>query len=104
MGRPVLITHHCDISLPFGLLNDAIEAAMHTELRYAGELADRIVTYSEDYTAYSRFLSLFREKVVTVYPPIAIGTPDDARATAWRNELGLAGKLLRRFRRALRRR
>jgi len=89
MGKPVLITHHCDIHLPFGLLNDAIEAAMHTELRYAGALADKIVTYSEDYAAYSRFLSLYRHKVAAVYPPIMIGTPDEALAQAWRERLGL---------------
>ena len=67
---------------------------MHTEIRYAGALAQRIVTYSEDYAAYSRFLSLYREKVVAVYPPITIGTPDDARAGAWRERLGLQGKRL----------
>jgi glycosyltransferase involved in cell wall biosynthesis len=94
MGKPVLFTHHCDIFLPFGLLNDAIEAAMHTEMRYAGELADKIVTYSEDYAAYSRFLSLYREKVVSVYPPIVIGEPDEARAQAWKARLGLADKRL----------
>jgi glycosyltransferase involved in cell wall biosynthesis len=94
MGKPVLFTHHCDIFLPFGLLNDAIEAAMHTEMRYAGALADKIVTYSEDYAAYSRFLSLYRDKVVSVYPPIVIGEPDDAKARAWKARLGLADKRL----------
>ncbi|MBI3973708.1 MAG: glycosyltransferase family 4 protein [Chloroflexi bacterium] len=92
MGKPVLITHHCDIYLPFGLLNDAIEAAMHTEMRYAGELADKIISYSEDYASYSRFLSLYRHKVETVYPPIAIGEPDGEKAAAWRARLGLQNK------------
>ena len=94
LNKPVLFTHHCDIYLPFGLLNDAIEAAMHTEIRYAGSLANKIVTYSQDYAAYSRFLSLYKEKVVSVYPPITIGVPDDARAAAWRTRLGLQGKRL----------
>ncbi|MGH2352520.1 MAG: glycosyltransferase family 4 protein [Chloroflexota bacterium] len=94
MGKPVLMTHHCDIYLPFGLLNDAIEAAMHTEMRYAGALADKIITYSEDYAAYSRFLSLYRHKVEAVYPPIVIGKPDDAKARAWKERLGLADKRL----------
>jgi glycosyltransferase involved in cell wall biosynthesis len=92
MGKPVLMTHHCDIFLPFGLMNDALEAAMHTELRYAGALADKIITYSDDYAAYSRFLSLYRHKVESVYPPITIGEPDDAKAHAWRTRLGLTDK------------
>lgn len=92
MGKPVLFTHHCDIYLPFGLLNDAIEAAMHTEMRYAGALADKIITYSDDYAAYSRFLSLYRHKVEAVYPPIVIGEPDAAKARAWKKRLGLADK------------
>ena len=92
MGKPVIFTHHCDIYLPFSLLNDAIEAAMHTEMRYAGELADKIITYSDDYAAYSRFLSRYRHKVEAVYPPIVIGTPDDKKAQAWRVRLGLTNK------------
>ncbi|HEX2186748.1 MAG TPA: glycosyltransferase family 4 protein, partial [Chloroflexota bacterium] len=93
-GTPVLMTHHCDLFLPFGLLNDAIEAAMHTEMRYAGALADKIVTYSEDYAAYSRFLSLYRHKVEAVYPPIVIGKPDDEQARAWKEGLRLRDKRL----------
>lgn len=92
LGKPVLFTHHCDIYLPFGLLNAGIEAAMHTELRYAGALADKIITYSPDYAAYSRFLSQYRNKVDTVYPPITIGPPDQAKADAWRAKLGLQEK------------
>lgn len=92
LGKPVLITHHCDIYLPFSLLNDAVQTAMHTELRYAGQLADKIITYSQDYAAYSRFLSLYKEKVESVYPPIMIGQSDAAKARAWRERLGLAGK------------
>ena len=94
MGKPVIITHHCDIFLPFGLLNDAIEAAMHTELRYAGALADKIITYSQDYAAHSRFLSLYRSKVETVYPPIDIGEPDGEKARAWKQRLGLSDRKL----------
>jgi glycosyltransferase involved in cell wall biosynthesis len=94
MGKPVIMTHNCDIYLPFGLLNDTVEAAMHTEMRYAGALAQKIITYSDDYAAYSRFLSLYRDKVESVYPPIVIGTPDDAKARAWKERLGLSGKRL----------
>jgi glycosyltransferase involved in cell wall biosynthesis len=91
MGKPVVLTHHCDLYLPFGVVNDVLNTVLNTELRFAGSLADLIVSYSEDYVAYSRFLSHFREKVRTVFPPIAIGSPDDARVSAWRQELGLAG-------------
>ena len=92
MGKPVIFTHHCDIYLPFGLLNDTIQAAMHTEMRYAGALADKIITYSDDYASYSRFLSHYRHKVEAVYPPIVIGEPDDDKARAWKERLGLADK------------
>jgi glycosyltransferase involved in cell wall biosynthesis len=93
-GKPAIFTHHCDLYLPFGVLNAAVEAAMHAETRYAGGLADKIITYSDDYAAYSRFLSQYRHKVESVYPPIVIGTPDDAKARAWKERLGLAGKRL----------
>jgi glycosyltransferase involved in cell wall biosynthesis len=91
MGKPILFTHHCDLYLPFGVVNDAVNAILNTELRFAGALADLIVSYSEDYVSYSRFLSYFREKVRTVFPPISIGEPDTERAAMWRRELGLEG-------------
>jgi glycosyltransferase involved in cell wall biosynthesis len=65
---------------------------MQTDNRYGGALADKIITYSDDYAAYSRFLSLYRHKVEAVYPPIVIGQPDDQKARAWRERLGLASK------------
>ncbi|HEV2124090.1 MAG TPA: glycosyltransferase family 4 protein [Chloroflexota bacterium] len=92
MGKPILMTHHCDIFLPLGVVNDVLETAMHADLRYAGALADKIISYSQDYVAYSRFLSLYRRKVETVYPPIMIGQPDEEIARAWRQKLGLEGK------------
>lgn len=91
MGRPIIFTHHCDVYLPFGVVNDVVNAALNMELRFAGGLADLIVSYSDDYVAYSRFLSHFREKVRTVFPPIVFGTADNARVSVWRNELGLVG-------------
>jgi glycosyltransferase involved in cell wall biosynthesis len=91
MGKPVVFTHHCDLYLPLGVVNDAVNAILNTELRFACDLADLIVSYSEDYVAYSRFLSHFRQKVRTVFPPIAIAAPDDERAATWRRDLGLAG-------------
>jgi glycosyltransferase involved in cell wall biosynthesis len=92
MGKPVLITHHCDLYLPPGLLNDLLETAMRTDMRFAGAQADKIISYSQDYAAYSRFLSHYRRKVDTVYPPIVIGEPDEAKARDWRQRLGLEGK------------
>src|SRR5688500_5083369 len=66
MRKPAIFTHHCDIYLPFSLLNDAIEASMHTEMRYAGALADMIITYSEYYAAYLPVRSVYRYQVEAV--------------------------------------
>lgn len=91
LGKPTVFTHHCDLHLPVGLANDAVNSVLNADLRHAGGLADLIVSYSEDYAAYSRFLSHFRRKVRTVFPPIVIGEPDDERVAAWRRDLGFDG-------------
>jgi len=92
LRKPVLITHHCDIRLPPSTVNDVVEMLMYMQLRWAGKLADKLVTYTRDYAAHSRFLTQYWEKVDTVYPPIVIGAADPDAAAAWRKELGLAEK------------
>lgn len=46
-GRPVVLTYHCDVTLPPGLLNRLANLAVHGMDHLAARMADVIVTYTE---------------------------------------------------------
>lgn len=78
---PVVLTYHCDLQLPPGILNRVIDRAVFVSNWIAARFADRIVAYTEDYARHSPLLSRFREKIVVIYPPV-IMPPPDPRAVA----------------------
>ena len=82
MGRPVVLTYHCDLRLPHApihaLANLVSDAANHITAR----AANAIVHNTRDYAEHSPFLRRYLPKVHPVYPPIEITpvTPDDVQA------------------------
>ncbi len=78
---PVVLTYHCDLQLPPGILNRAIDRAVFASNWVAGRFANRIVAYTEDYARHSPLLSRFQPKIVVIYPPVVM-PPPDARAVA----------------------
>jgi glycosyltransferase involved in cell wall biosynthesis len=70
LRRPVVITYHCDITLPRFPLSHLFDAAIALSHRTAGALADRVVGYTEDYANHSPFLRSVRSKLSIVYPPV----------------------------------
>ncbi|MHB0869053.1 MAG: glycosyltransferase family 4 protein [Chloroflexota bacterium] len=91
LRRPSVITYHCDLRLPSAPLASAIVKGLTFSHRLAARQADVLVTYTRDYAEHSVFLSQFRDKVSTVYPPIVIDPPDPDATARWRRELGLDG-------------
>ena len=78
---PVVLTYHCDLQLPPGMLNRAIDRAVFVSNWIAAQFAHRIVAYTEDYARHSPLLSRFQSKIVVIYPPVVM-PPPDARAVA----------------------
>ncbi len=72
LGKPAVLTYHCDLSLPPGLFNRMVNLVVHFQNHLAGLFASRIVTYTQDYADHSPYLSRFRHKVVTFLPPVEL--------------------------------
>ena len=85
--RPVVLTYHCDIRLPPGLLNFAANAAVNVANEAAAALATRIVTYTQDYADHSAYLRRHRDKVRIIPPPtempVASACEIEAFARRW---------------------
>jgi glycosyltransferase involved in cell wall biosynthesis len=88
-ARPVVMTYHCDLRLPHGvvhrLANWGSELANHITARNSAA----IVTNSRDYAENSAFLSRYLSKVRPVVPPIELGQIDDAQVAEFRRRVGL---------------
>jgi glycosyltransferase involved in cell wall biosynthesis/ubiquinone/menaquinone biosynthesis C-methylase UbiE len=94
LRRPLVMTHHGDLVMPPGLLNQTLQVLGYYILLITGILANAVTSYSRDYFEHSRLLSHFGNKLTCVYPPVEIPLPNAPAARAWRHELGLDDKLL----------
>ena len=69
LGRPVVLTYHCDLQLPTGGFNSAVNGVVKTMNQIAGTLADAVVTYTRDYGTHTPFLHQYLEKKLHIIPP-----------------------------------
>ncbi len=84
LGRPSVVTYHCDLLLPASPLNRLVNRVVIWSDRATGALANAIVAYTEDYATHSRFLSRHLDKVRVIPPPIEVATPKDEDIASFR--------------------
>ena len=94
MGRPIIITYHCDLQLPEGKLNRIIDRLAFIGNCMAGIAADRIIAYTDDYAQHSPFLRRFRHKVAVIPPPVEMPTPRASAIDALRDAHQLHDKIV----------
>lgn len=75
--KPTVITYQCDLSLPPGLLNLAVQRFLVPLDDVAARLADRIVVMTEDYADHSPYLRRHRRKLAFVPPIVELPAPDE---------------------------
>lgn len=68
-GKPVVLTYHSDLRLPEGLLNRVVDRVVGVMNRAAGQLADAVVAYTNDFATHSPFLSRYLDRKLQVIPP-----------------------------------
>jgi len=83
MHKPTVLTYHCDLSLPPGVFNYFVNQVVHGMNRAAANLADRIVTYTQDYADHSDYLSRYTQKLEIIPPPVVLPVPRDGAIQAF---------------------
>ena len=83
MHKPTVLTYHCDLSLPPGVFNIFVNQVVHVMNRAAANLADRIVTYTQDYADHSDYLSRYTQKLEIIPPPVVLPVPKDGAVQAF---------------------
>lgn len=91
LGKPVVLTYHCDLQLPQGSFNRMVDRVVGSMNQLAGQLADAVVTYTRDYGTHSPFLSQFLDNKLHIIPP-PVELPDftvaDVKAFRDKHQIG----------------
>ena len=89
-GKPAVLTYHCDLLLPPGVLNRLVNLVVQFQNNSAALLSRHIVTYTQDYAEHSRYLSRYRGKLTPLLPPVELPPADPAavRSFAQQHAIG----------------
>ena len=92
LGKPVVLTYHCDLQMPPGVFNRVVDRVVDGMNRLAGTLADAVVTYTRDYAVHSPYLSGYLDKLHVIPPPVELAGVSDEMACEFRREHQLDGR------------
>jgi glycosyltransferase involved in cell wall biosynthesis len=84
--KPTVITYHCDLRMPNGILSWAANQSVHLMNHIAGVFTHRIVTYTQDYADHSKFINRFKKKLVVINPPVELPDISELEIQAFRQQ------------------
>jgi len=83
LRKPTVITYHCDLIMPPGILSRLANAAVLIMNEMAGWFTHRIVTYTQDYADHSKYLSRFKNKLRIIQPPVVLPETTEEKVSAF---------------------
>lgn len=72
LRKPTVITYHCDLRMPPGLLSWAANQGVLLMNELAARFTHRIVTYTRDYAENSAYLRRHMHKLKVIPPPVEL--------------------------------
>jgi glycosyltransferase involved in cell wall biosynthesis len=70
--KPTILTYHCDLEMPAGVLSRAANGVVNGMNHIAATFSHGIVTYTRDYAQNSNYLSRYIKKVYVIPPPVEL--------------------------------
>ncbi len=89
LGRPTVLTYHCDLSLPQTPLNALANALSHLADRMTASLSSAVVTNTRDYAEHSPLLSRHLDRLHVIAPPISVAACRPEAVEAMRRRVGI---------------
>lgn len=90
LKKPTVITYHCDLLMPPGLIPWLANVAVKVMNNLTAVFTHRIVTYTRDYAEHSSYLNRYIHKLRVIPPPVELppATQDEIAAfkTQWNAE------------------
>lgn len=85
-GKKVILTYHCDLQMPSGMINSLANMGVLWMNSIAFKNCDAIVTNSQDYADHSEILSKIQDKVRIIQPPVELETVTADEIKTFREE------------------
>jgi glycosyltransferase involved in cell wall biosynthesis len=89
LGKPSVLTYHCDLQLPNGVVHYLANQASHLANQISADQADTIVTNTLDYAQNSPFLSNYISKIQPIPPPIELSPVEPSMIESFREKFGI---------------
>ncbi len=86
LGKPTIVTYHCDLLMPHGILSWVANQAIHFMDHLTALFTHRIVTYTRDYAENSQFLKSYMEKIAIIPPPVVLPEVSQAEIDLFKEE------------------
>ena len=88
-GKPVVLTYHCDLRLPRGLIHAMANQVSHVANHIAAMGCKAIVNTSRDYAEHSEFLKHYLKKVHVINPPVELAPVTKQDIQAFRQKFNI---------------
>ena len=89
MHKPVVLTYHCDLRLPHGLIHSVANQVSHAANHVAAWGSDAIVSLTRDYAEHSAYLTRYMPKLHVLDAPVELAPASDADIQAFRLKFGI---------------
>jgi glycosyltransferase involved in cell wall biosynthesis len=89
-NKPLVLTYHCDLQMPKGVINRIAGWAAHLANHISALLADVIVQNTLDYAENSLFLQKYLDKVRIVKPPIVLDEVTEEGILAFKEKFNIS--------------
>ncbi len=70
--KPTVITYHCDVRMPSGIVSWGANQVVRIMNNLAAIFTNRIVTYTRDYADNSKYLKRYLGKLDVILPPVIL--------------------------------
>jgi len=88
-GKPVVLTYHCDLLLPKGVIHRLANRFSNIANHISAALAQSIVTNTQDYALNSAFLKNYLDKLQAIYTPVELESIGEADKKAFIQKAGI---------------
>jgi glycosyltransferase involved in cell wall biosynthesis len=89
MHKPVVLTYHCDLRLPRGLIHSVANQVSHAANHVAAWGSDAIVSLTRDYAEHSTYLTHYMHKLHVLDAPVELAPAGEADLQAFREKFGI---------------
>jgi glycosyltransferase involved in cell wall biosynthesis len=86
LRKPVVLTYHCDLLLPGGLVNHIANIVSNLANRISINLSKKVITNTLDFARHSPYLRGHLKKVIEIHPPIEVHNVKDSEVAAFRKK------------------